>query len=328
MKNKNSLIKKPNAFLKVLEWIGLSLVALVLLGFIYEQISEYCDKKTLKASGQMIQVGDHKMHIYCTGENKSGSPTVILEAGAGNFYVTWSKIQPAISKETKVCSYDRAGLGFSEDGRDKSIKEVAANLHGLLQGSGITGDMILVGHSIGGAYARVYYGKYPDNIRSLVLIDPAEEHMAEYIINNISPIGQQILNNLLYFGSYFGLGRLADTVNPYLLSPSYRSISKNDRKLIHALGTKPKSVHNALYEGSYNSAKSSLPALREVEKIKVPVIVLGADYLGEYTACQNGHKELANRSPFGECVLVKDTNHYIQIDQPEIVIEKIKELLK
>jgi len=328
MKNKKALTKKPNKFIKILKWIGLGLLTLIAIGFIYEQISEFIDSKTLKAPGQMIQVGDHKMHIYCTGENKNGSSTVILEAGAGNFFATYSKIQPAISGMTKVCSYDRAGLGFSENDSDKSIKEVITNLHDLLQEAGIASDIILVGHSIGGAYARVYYGKYPDQVKGLILIDPAEEHMAEYVINNISPIGQQISNTLLYFGSYFGIGRLIDTINPYLLSPSHRSLSVGDRRLIHALGTKPISVRTALKEGSYEDAKSSLPILKDVDRIGVPLIVLGSDYHGEYTTCQNGHRELANRSPFGECVLVKDTGHYIQIDQPEIVIEKIIESLK
>jgi pimeloyl-ACP methyl ester carboxylesterase len=158
MKNKKALTKKPNKFLAVLKWIGIGIASLLILGFLYEHISELIDSKTLKIPGQTIQVGDHKMHIYCTGENKNGSPTVILIAGAGGLWTSWDRVQPEIAKETKVCSYDRSGLGFSDNNRknDYSSAFAANELKQLLVASNIQAPYVVVGHSWGGKIARIF----------------------------------------------------------------------------------------------------------------------------------------------------------------------------
>ena len=174
------LTKKPNKFLRVLKWTGLILVTLVLIGFIYEQISEYIDKKTLKAPGQLIQVGDHKMHIYCTGENKNGNPTVVLEAGGGDNYTAWHRVQPEISKSTKVCSYDRSGIGFSEGTQDQRTNDdVVLELETLLNNANIRGPYIMVGHSMGGFYTRLFTKRNISQVKGLIQIDPSIEEMAK-----------------------------------------------------------------------------------------------------------------------------------------------------
>jgi pimeloyl-ACP methyl ester carboxylesterase len=98
--------------------------------------------------GQLTDVGEYNMHIYCAGE---GSPTVILEAGLNDFYVSWSKVQLEVAKATRVCSYDRAGLGWSEASPYARTSEVMVDeLHTLLHNTGIEGPYIMVGHSFGG----------------------------------------------------------------------------------------------------------------------------------------------------------------------------------
>jgi pimeloyl-ACP methyl ester carboxylesterase len=109
------------------------------------------------------------MHMVCIGE---GSPTVILEAGAGHFSATWARVQPMVAQSTRVCAYDRAGYGWSESGPEpRDAEHIAAELHSLLDQAGIDPPYVLVGHSLGGIYARVYDVHYPGEVDGMALVD-------------------------------------------------------------------------------------------------------------------------------------------------------------
>lgn len=123
------------------------------------------------APGSFYVVNGHKMHLYCTG---SGSPTIVLEAGWGvsSPVLGWGDFQPSLAQITRVCSYDRAGLGWSEAQPGASDADhVAANLHELLAQAGVTGPIVLLSHSWGGIYVRDYMTHYPANVQGLVLMD-------------------------------------------------------------------------------------------------------------------------------------------------------------
>src|ERR1700739_1209538 len=140
----------------VLRWLlyafgGFIVLVLLLaaLGATYESIESSRDHRTSPPSGRLVDVGGHKMHLDCTGQ---GAPTVVLESGLWDNWVVWYKVQPAISKFTQVCSYDRAGLGFSDPRPDQQpdSHNIAYNLHTLLANAGINPPYVLVGHSLGG----------------------------------------------------------------------------------------------------------------------------------------------------------------------------------
>src|SRR5579859_1082660 len=119
--------------------------------------------------GEMLLVGGHAMRIDCSG---SGSPAIILDAGLGNDGLIWGGVQPALAKTTRVCSYDRAGFGWSDvlpPPRDAG--HIATELHGLLAAAHITGPVVLMGHSIAGMYIREYATRYPENVAGLILVD-------------------------------------------------------------------------------------------------------------------------------------------------------------
>jgi pimeloyl-ACP methyl ester carboxylesterase len=119
--------------------------------------------------GQIVAVGGHKMHIYCTG---SGSPAIILEAGGGSDSVAWRGVQPALSNTTRVCSYDRAGHGWSDAvPGPRDADHIAAELHQLLLQTGISGPIVLMGQSFGGIYMRDYATRYPAEIAGLIFVD-------------------------------------------------------------------------------------------------------------------------------------------------------------
>ena len=126
----------------------------------------------LPAPGRLVDVGGWRLHLHCTGQARPGQPTVILEPGIGAFSVEWSLVQPRVAGFARVCSYDRAGSGWSEWGpHPRTLRQIVYELHTLLERSGERGPFVLVGASYGGWLVRVYQRTYPDEVAGLVLVD-------------------------------------------------------------------------------------------------------------------------------------------------------------
>ncbi|HEY1975083.1 MAG TPA: alpha/beta hydrolase [Candidatus Baltobacteraceae bacterium] len=122
---------------------------------------------------RLVDVGGRRLNILCTGK---GSPTVILEAGLVADSAAWRLVQPAISRKTRVCSYDRAGLGFSDfAGAPRDAAAIVRDLHALLRRVGIAPPYVLVGWSSGGLYTRLYQYRFPEEVAGLVEVDPDSE---------------------------------------------------------------------------------------------------------------------------------------------------------
>lgn len=117
-------------------------------------------------SGRLIDIGGRKLHLYCAG---NGSPTVILMAGGGAFSIDWALVQPKVAQDTRVCSYDRAGLAWSDPGpADETVEQTVSDLHTLLKNAGERGPYLLVGASIGGIYIQAYQRAFPKEVAGLV----------------------------------------------------------------------------------------------------------------------------------------------------------------
>lgn len=155
--------------------IALCIVALTALaGVFYQAWATSNDLKTHPAPGRMVGVHGSSYHLRCMG---SGSPTVILEAGLGESSLIWYPVQAAIAETTRVCAYDRAGLGWSDGTNDSmSPEQVAANLKTILQNAAIEPPFILVGHSRGGLYSRSFYHQFPSAVKGMVLIDAVHDN--------------------------------------------------------------------------------------------------------------------------------------------------------
>src|SRR5918997_6228726 len=152
-----------------LVWLILGLLALAVMGAIYQAIATEIDQRTYPPPGELVDVGTHSLHINCFGE---GSPTVILEAASGGMSAHWVRVQQQLAKTTRVCAYDRAGLGWSEPGPEpRDARHVSSELHTLLTNAGIEGPYVLVGHSYGGLYVRMYADQYSEEVAGMVLVD-------------------------------------------------------------------------------------------------------------------------------------------------------------
>jgi pimeloyl-ACP methyl ester carboxylesterase len=109
------------------------------------------------------------MHMICMGE---GTPTVILQAGATAESLWWYWVQSQLAEHTRVCAYDRAGLGWSEPASSsRDPLPIVAELHALLQEAGVSGPYIMAGHSFGAVWARIYAAQYPEEVSGIVLVD-------------------------------------------------------------------------------------------------------------------------------------------------------------
>ena len=123
--------------------------------------------------GRLIDIGGQKLHLNCTG---TGSPTVLLESGAGDFSVIWSLVQPAVAQLTRVCSYDRAGYAWSEPGATpRSFAQIALELRAALERAGVRGPFVLVGQSYGGLVVRGFAERYRGDVVGMVLVDAVHE---------------------------------------------------------------------------------------------------------------------------------------------------------
>jgi pimeloyl-ACP methyl ester carboxylesterase len=146
-----------------------AVIALLATGAIYHILATELDRRKFPPPGQLLDVGGYKMHAYCTG---TGSPTVVLDSASLDTVSAWHWVQTAITGATRVCAYDRPGLGWSDLGPEpRDAKQNAKQLHTLLDVSDVEGPYVLVGHSFGGLYVRSYSAQYPDEVAGIVLVE-------------------------------------------------------------------------------------------------------------------------------------------------------------
>jgi pimeloyl-ACP methyl ester carboxylesterase len=140
------------------------LIAIVLITLAVHALAQ--SPRPFPPPGQLVDIGGRKLHLYCTG---TGSPTVVLIAGGGAFSIDWALVQPKVAETTRVCSYDRAGLAWSDSGpADETVEQTISDLHLLLNKRGEKGQYLLVGASIGGIYIQAYQRAFPKDVAGLV----------------------------------------------------------------------------------------------------------------------------------------------------------------
>lgn len=190
-------------------WGFIVLLLIFLAGIVYQNISTQQDSS--KPLGKVFKINDYQIHLYCTG---SGSPTVILEAGEGGLASSWGWIQPEVTKHTRVCSYERRGLGWSTgDNSAITLEDAAKDLHAVLWAAQLQDKYILVGHGLGGVYIRQYQQRYPEEVVGMVFINaanPAQVITSPEVLSNAQRKANEFRTE--GFFSNFGLTRLYYTI--------------------------------------------------------------------------------------------------------------------
>src|SRR5215216_3831319 len=150
---------------------GLVLV-LLLAGVVFQFVTTKIDERRYPALGEMVDVGGYSLHLYCRGE--AGAPTVVMDSGLGGTVLDWQLVQPELAKSMRVCTFDRAGMGWSDPGpQPRTSQQIVKELHTLLGNAGVQGPYVLVGHSFGGLNMQLYASQYPDEVKGMVLVDSA-----------------------------------------------------------------------------------------------------------------------------------------------------------
>ena len=185
-----------------------SLLVLAALSGGVETAAEAVDAQAHPAPGRLIDVGGHRLHLRCTG---AGGPTVVLEAGGGEMSSNLGRITTAVAHHTRVCAYDRAGRGWSEPASTPPTgRQIAADLHTLLQRGGVPGPYVLAGHSFGGLYVRTFAALYPSEVAGMVLVDSTAAHGSSHGSQTSEVMHRAAA--LLSITARFGLARLVATL--------------------------------------------------------------------------------------------------------------------
>jgi pimeloyl-ACP methyl ester carboxylesterase len=165
----------PGRARRALVAVGAVVIFLLLVGATFQSVATALERRQFPHPGQLVDVGGHQLHLHCTGD---GSPTVVLEAPTPGMSAAWALVQPALAETTRACSYDRAGLGWSETGdRPFDPASVPDQLHALLEGGREHGPYVLAGQGLGAAFATMYAARFGADVRALVLIDaPSAAH--------------------------------------------------------------------------------------------------------------------------------------------------------
>jgi pimeloyl-ACP methyl ester carboxylesterase len=155
---------------RILKWIGVGLIALVVVGVAFQQIGLLLDAKVAPPAGDMVRVGSRGVHLACRGH---GPRTYILDAGAGAGVFEWYRLQPLLAESGQACAFDRAGLGWSDSARgDQDGIAAADQLAAMVKAAGIPTPFVYVGHSLGANFAEIYQARFPRDVAALVLLEP------------------------------------------------------------------------------------------------------------------------------------------------------------
>ena len=203
--------------------LGAFLIVAALSGATYQWLATRKELAATPPPGHLVDIGGYRLHLWCTGD---GAPAVILDTGLGGSSADWGFVQPDVARFTRACSYDRAGMGYSDPGPSpRTARRIASELAELLVRSGIGGPVVLVGASIAGFDVRVFASDHPERAAGLVLVDASHEDQAHEVpqmarfVPLLSTIGV-----LRLFGVSFGqrIESLAPAARQFARATSFR----------------------------------------------------------------------------------------------------------
>ncbi len=294
---------------------------------------------------QLVAVqGARRLNLYCIGQ---GSPTVLFDSGAADSTAVWRLVQPVVAKTTRACAYDRAAYGFSDPPVGPSdAKAAVADIHRLIVAAPITGPIVYVGHSIAGLYGVLLAGTYPGDVAAEVLVDPTlpNEYFAmsapltpklraEWLAGNQStidrmrkcaamqgPLPKDCLGTDLQTGpgdtELASLERKRVTRRSYILANASEfesTVAKNGQKSVD---------QKELEAVPPNFGNKPLIILTHSKSMQNPELTASQNAAIE-RAFNEGHNQMAALSTRGSNIIVPNSDHYIQMDQPQAVIDAV-----
>ena len=278
--------------------------------------------------GRLVKLPDgRQLNLRCSGK---GSPTVVFESGFGAAPSAWVKVQPQLSRTTRTCAYDRAGYGFSDPGPlPRDAAAVARDLDQGLTAAGLKGPFIVVGHSSGGMYARVFAARRPRDVVGLVLLDPTPEHrVAQPAGDGLDGPRGRVRRCL---------AAAETTPQPPLDGPAWSGCqpahpSPHDVAVVRRAGTWQAQL-SELDELFGRSSDQVMRAQNQLSAVPIYVITASASAnntpsygLDGKTQLEILHLQMARASRNGSQRTVS-SSHLVMIDRPEVVIAAVSEMI-
>ena len=334
--------------------VGGAFALLLAAGVVYQRVGLARQRREFAPPGQLIDVGGHRLHVNCRG---AGSPIVLFESGIAASSLSWSLVAPAVATFTRACAYDRAGLGWSESPSSNtrsteppqhpwSFERIVRDLCALADHIGPQQKFVLVGHSFGSFVVRAFAARRPDQVVGLVLVDPATEWLtADAQRSRLLRGGQQLSRvgallahagvvraclALLTGGAPGAPRNFVKIFGPTAAHTLERLVGEV-RKLppelhptVRALWCQPKCFHAMADHMSV--LERGAPLITSVTlRRDIPVVVLsGGNQPAEQLAA---HRLMAEASDRGRHAVASKSAHWIQFDEPELIVEAIKQMV-
>jgi pimeloyl-ACP methyl ester carboxylesterase len=321
--------------------VGL-VVLLVVAGLIYQASASAADRKRHPPAGSLVDIGERALHLHCVGE---GSPTVVFEAGLGGGVLDWTLVQDAVGEFTRACAYDRPGIGWSDAASGPlSRADVAANLHVLLDNADVDGPLVLVGHSLGGFYVRAFAESWPDRVAGVVLVESSHENQGRRMPPEVmeAQLGTMRVVTMCRVLAPFGLMRLTHVADRRTEGLPFTEIQREAVAAVMNRTGYCAGVANEFEAAMADSAETDPPTPLG----DLPLIVLSAgiqdtvppdelraagvtpDIMRAANAVWNQMQaELAGLSSKGVREIATESEHYIQYDEPDLVVDAVRRVV-
>jgi pimeloyl-ACP methyl ester carboxylesterase len=307
-----------------------AIIVLLVLGMIFETLSHRAAARRFPAPGLIVEANGRKMHIFCKGA--ALGPTIVLEMGAAEPSPYWWAIQDAVAGFARVCSYDRAGFGWSEKAKGPtSLESRAADLHAVLKAASIPGPYVLVGHSLGGPLIRLFARDHLEETAGLVFVDtPDEAAMFRDAYQTFVRKTMKPMVRMMRLARRFGILRVVESLSPNGgLPPQFTADARHATAAVRC----PAFLDTALDD--FDAVTNAPAALRREHGLGGPVgdrpvsvISHSQKFPPPYDVLEfnwdEGQQTLAALSTNSELIVAEKSGHLIQIDEPEVVIEAIR----
>lgn len=310
--------------------------------------------QALRPPGSLVDVGGYRIHVSCEG---AGSPTVVMESGAGDFSFDWALVKPSVARSTRVCSYDRAGYAWSDPGpTPRTMRQIAAELNLALQKARIDPPYVFVGHSLGGLIVRTFNELYPaGGVAGVVLVDSSHEDQSIIIMDRKSRTEKVVHWRDLASGRPIPQVSLVAPTPPAASRGSQSSAAHHDEVLAQPYSKLPRKAQAyrrwAMSLPAYDAARSSETfdfladelellfkerASHEHQLGAKPLIVLTRGIPNEdeqrFPELAREHDrlqhDLLSLSTNREQVMARASGHHIHLDEPALVAESIRHVVE
>lgn len=326
------------------------LPGLLIIGVIYQMLGSWIDERRFPPPGRLIDIGPCKLHL-----NRQGSeqPVVLLESGIAATSLSWSLVQTRLAEFCTVCSYDRAGLGWSERRMDRSrsraLEQMLGELDALLRKGGLIDPFVLVGPSFGGLLVSAFAHIYPERVAGLVLVDPislaywanGSQTNADRIVAGarlsrrgalLARIGLvRVALSALYTGRRWFPRHIAQAVarqGTSLMENLARDVAKLPRELHSTVRAHWSRAKSFLAMAEYLEALPACAATGLTMSVpaRIPVTILSAGNATAEELCERD--AWATRCDHGRHIRVPGTGHWLQLERPELIVATVREMIE